>query len=206
VRTRTRHIRQVEEADCGAACLAVVLAWHGRHVEWTELQRICGGGRDGLSAATLVRAATHFGLDCKGKRVRLTGDVEADRAALATLATPAVLFTGRSHFVVLERVDARSGVRLNDPASGRRRVGPAEFRTLFSGIALVFSPGAHFVRGGRPESVRSEVLAWLRRRPGLLADTQQCAPSCSPVPIAAGAEAISIRCSSPWRPRRSRCW
>ncbi|MFF9852906.1 ATP-binding cassette domain-containing protein [Streptomyces litmocidini] len=165
---RTRHVRQVEEADCGAACLAAVLSWHGRHVPWPELRAVCGGGRDGLTAATLVRAAAHYGLKGTGKRVRLSGDDRADTRALRSLPTPAILFVGGNHFVVLDEVGEAGEVRLNDPAAGRRRLAVTEFRTLFSGIALVFEPTPDFRPGGAPERLRTHVRAWLAPHAGLL--------------------------------------
>ena len=150
---RTRHVRQAEEADCGAACLAAVLSWHGRHVPLPELRAVCGGGRDGLTAATLVRAAGHYGLKGGGKRVRFTGDDTADTRALRGLPAPAILFVDGNHFVVLDEVTETGEVRLNDPATGRRRLDMAEFRTAFSGIALVFAPASGFRPGGEPERV-----------------------------------------------------
>ncbi|MEV7022444.1 cysteine peptidase family C39 domain-containing protein [Kitasatospora sp. NPDC093558] len=166
---RTRHVRQAEEADCGAACLAAVLAWHGRHVPLPELRAVCGGGRDGLTAATLVRAAGHYGLRGAGKRVRLTGDDSVDVRALRGLPAPAILFVDGNHFVVLDEVTEPGEVRLNDPATGRRRMAVAEFRAHFSGIALVFAPAPGFTPGGEPERLRHQVRAWLRPHRGLLA-------------------------------------
>lgn len=104
---RTRHVRQVEEADCGASCLSVLLAWFGRHVPWGELQQVCGGGRDGVTAATLIRAAAHYGLAGSGKRIRLSGDDQADARTMRSLAAPAILFVGGNHFVVLDHVSER---------------------------------------------------------------------------------------------------
>jgi ABC-type bacteriocin/lantibiotic exporter with double-glycine peptidase domain len=166
---RTRHVRQSEEADCGAACLAAVLAWHGRHVPLPELRRVCGGGRDGLTAATLVRAAGHYGLQGRGKRVRLTGDDAADVRALRGLSAPAILFVDGHHFVVLDEVTESGEVRLNDPATGRRRLRVTEFRAHFTGIALVFAPAADFTPGGEPERLRHHVRSWLHPHRGLLA-------------------------------------
>src|SRR6185312_15671277 len=49
------EFRQVEESDCGAACLGILLAGFGKYLSWPILSQACGGGRDGIGAATLAR-------------------------------------------------------------------------------------------------------------------------------------------------------
>ncbi|MEV6007870.1 ATP-binding cassette domain-containing protein [Streptomyces sp. NPDC051976] len=165
---RTRHVRQVEEADCGAACLVAVLGWFGRHVELEELQRESGGGRDGLTAAVLGRTAAHYGLAGRGRRIRLSGDDRTDIRAMRSLSTPAILFVDGNHFMVLDEVTQDGWFVLNDPAGGRCRMALAEFRTRFSGIALTFVPAPDFVPGGRRDPFAREVAAWVRSRWGLM--------------------------------------
>ncbi|MGH9005287.1 MAG: cysteine peptidase family C39 domain-containing protein, partial [Acidimicrobiia bacterium] len=40
MRRRVPWIRQMEMADCGAACLAMVLAYHGKQVPLDELRQM----------------------------------------------------------------------------------------------------------------------------------------------------------------------
>ncbi|WP_328667547.1 ATP-binding cassette domain-containing protein [Streptomyces sp. NBC_00322] len=181
---RTRHVRQVEEADCGASCLSVVLAWFGRHASWRELQQVCGGGRDGVTAATLIRAASHYGLAGSGKRIRLSGDDQADTRSMRSLAAPAILFVGGNHFVVLDHVSERGTVSLNDPAIGHRLMPMAEFRAFFSGIALVFTPTEDFHPAGVPHRLRGDLLSWARPRLGLLAGSVLAGTSAALVAVA----------------------
>ena len=53
---RVPFIPQMEQAECGAACLAMVLARHGHHAPLPEVRLACGVSRDGASAAGLLRA------------------------------------------------------------------------------------------------------------------------------------------------------
>ena len=150
---RTPVILQLSETECGAACLGIVLAHHGRWVNTEELRDACRVGRDGSTAADIVRAARRYGLKATGWRRGL--------ADFGHVPLPAVLFWGFNHFVVLEGI-RKSAYHLNDPATGRRTVGEVEFDEKYTGVMLTMTPGADFDRvGNRPGIVR-ELLAWLR--------------------------------------------
>ncbi|MFF4598198.1 ATP-binding cassette domain-containing protein [Amycolatopsis sp. NPDC001319] len=154
------EFRQVEESDCGAACLGILLAGFGKYLSWPVLSQACGGGRDGISAATLARRGQQFGLTVSAKRVRLSG-AEADVATLRGLAAPGVVFVDNRHFAVLERVGRGGKVRLHDPAAGRHTLSIVEFRERFSGLYLGFRPGAGFEPSGAPQRVLPRALRWL---------------------------------------------
>ena len=62
---------QVELADCGAACLAIVLEYLGRPVSLDEVRDATGSGREGVTALALVDAARLFGLRVRGVRAEV---------------------------------------------------------------------------------------------------------------------------------------
>ena len=137
----TPVLLQMHASECGAACLGSVLGYFGRWVPLTELREKCEVSRDGSSAASILRASRHYGLECNGLSVR------ADQ--LSKLQLPLILFWQFSHFVVLDGFDDRN-FYLNDPSTGRRRVSAEEFNQGFSGIALRFNRGPDFSPGGEP--------------------------------------------------------
>ena len=142
----TPVLLQMHASECGAACLGMVLAYFGRWAPLTELREKCEVSRDGSSAASILRAARHYGLECKGLALR------ADQ--LKKVEFPLILFWQFSHFVVLEGFDGQS-FYLNDPATGKRRVTTEEFTKSYSGIVLRFECGPGFKRGGeRPDLFR----------------------------------------------------
>ncbi len=142
----TPILLQMHASECGAACLGIVLAYFGRWVSLTELREKCEVSRDGSSAASILRASRHYGLECSGFSLR------ADQ--LKMLELPLILFWQFSHFVVLEGFDGRY-FYLNDPSTGRRRISAEEFNKDYSGIALRFKRGADFSPGGeRPDLFR----------------------------------------------------
>ena len=157
---RVPFVQQMESADCGAACLAMVLAHHGRFVPLQQVRETLGLGQGGVSAGDLVEAAPRFGLRGRGFRL--------EPEELRFLAGGSVLHWGFDHFVVYEGHDRR-GVFIVDPASGREHVPWARFREQFTGVALSFEPAPDFQTGGaRPGSFAPYLKRVLRRR-GLLA-------------------------------------
>ncbi|MYA89797.1 MAG: ATP-binding cassette domain-containing protein [Boseongicola sp. SB0662_bin_57] len=143
---RTPILLQMHASECGAACLGSILAYFGKWVPLTELRERCEVSRDGSSAASILRASRHYGLECSGL------SVHADQ--LKKLQLPLILFWQFSHFVVLEGHDG-SSFHLNDPSTGRRRLSADEFNKGYSGIALQFSCGPGFSPGGaRPDLFR----------------------------------------------------
>lgn len=141
---RTPTVLQLENTECGAASLSIVLQHYGRYVPLTQLRELCGVSRDGSDAASLVLAARSLGLNAKGFKKGIT--------ALAKVKPPAILFWEFNHFLVFEGF-AGERVALNDPALGPRTVSLEEFDISYTGIALVLEPGPGFERGGRAPSV-----------------------------------------------------
>ncbi|MGY3333730.1 cysteine peptidase family C39 domain-containing protein [Mesorhizobium qingshengii] len=63
------------------------------------------------------------------------------------------------HFVVVEGRSGR-GVRINDPALGRRIVGHEEFYENYSGVALEFKRGPDFKPGGYRQGMLRTLFRW----------------------------------------------
>lgn len=152
-RVKTPLLLQMHATECGAACLGSVLAFFGRWAPLAELRDRCEVSRDGSSAAGIVRAARHYGLECRGRSVRIR--------ELKKLSLPVILFWEFRHFLILEGQD-RDHYYLNDPSIGRRKLTAEEFRQGFTGVALFFRRTAGFRPGGARRSALSRLPGWLR--------------------------------------------
>jgi ABC-type bacteriocin/lantibiotic exporter with double-glycine peptidase domain len=132
---RVPVLRQMDAVECGAACLAMVLSYHGRRTTVAECAARIGVGRDGQSAAQLAAAARAEGLQVRAYTL--------EPADLRLLAAPLIVHWEFNHFVVVERWSP-AGVDIVDPAIGRRHLSPEAFDLGFTGVALACEPGSGF--------------------------------------------------------------
>lgn len=145
-------VLQMEATECGAACLAMILARFGLWMPLEELRARCGVSRDGVSAGKIVRAAKLLGVNVRGMRVH--------PGRLAELPPPMMIHWEFKHFVVLEGI--RNGrVYINDPRGGRRTITEEDLEASFSGTCLTFEPGPDFRKGGRPAGALSGLISRL---------------------------------------------
>jgi ATP-binding cassette, subfamily C, bacterial len=160
-RVKTPSVLQMQVTECGAASLAMVLAYYGRWVPLEELRERSGASRDGTTASDLIKAASEYGLRGKGYYRR--------RGLLEAAGYPLILLWKGAHFLVLEGLN-EDYAWLNDPASGPRRIPVEEFDRDYSKVCLALRPTEGFKSGGqRPARYRgllrrirpvlSEVLA-----------------------------------------------
>jgi len=143
-RKKVPYIAQMEAADCGAACLCMVLRYHGRTVRLDEARAAAGTSANGTDALGILRAAARFGMAGRGLRL------EVDH--LGSLDPGAILHWEFNHFVVFERATA-NGIVIVDPAMGRRTVPLERVRTSFTGVAIELRPGDRFEPGGDEKSL-----------------------------------------------------
>ena len=122
-----RTIYQNEVAECGYACLAMVLTHLGRATEVRELSAFRPISANGLSLMDLYDVATEMGLAVQAYRF--------DVADLASVKRGSILHFGGAHFVVFDK-RGHGYVQIIDPASGRRRVSLETFIASVSGYLL----------------------------------------------------------------------
>jgi len=126
-----RAIYQNEVAECGYACLAMVLSHFGRAIEVRELQAFRPISANGLTLMDLYDVAVEFGLAVQAYRF--------DAGDLSGIKRGSILHFGGAHFVVFEK-SGRGYVQVIDPATGRRRISMDTFVANVSGYLLECAP------------------------------------------------------------------
>ncbi len=125
---RIPFVRQIDETDSGAACLAMLCRHYGRRVSLTRIRQLVHTSTDGTSLRSLCQGADELGLAARG--------VKLSRSELADAPLPAILDWEGNRWVVLYDVDGEQ-VRLADPAEGLRTVSLAELGEKWSGYAAL---------------------------------------------------------------------
>ncbi|MBK8252962.1 MAG: peptidase domain-containing ABC transporter [Polyangiaceae bacterium] len=136
MRTKVPLLLQMSTTECGAACLAMVLSALGRSTTVSECHELCGAGRDGATAKSIVTAARNLGLKARAFR--------AEPEALLSLPAPMILHVSFNHFVVIERV-TRTRVWVVDPTGGRYTALLSDFEKDMTGVVLTFEKTPAFV-------------------------------------------------------------
>ena len=145
-------IMQMEALECGAACLAMILAYYRKWVPLEQVRLDCGVSRDGSNMKNVYLAAKHYGLEPHGYHMEL-------EAVRKEATFPCIIHWNFNHFVVLDGFRGNKAV-INDPARGTVRVSMEEFDESFTGLVMTFSQTESFVPSGR----RKSTLAFARKR------------------------------------------
>ena len=156
--TRTKGIAkvpvvmQLEALECGAACLAMVMAYYSKWVPLEEVRLSCGVSRDGTSAKNIYIAAKHYGFDVKAYKM-------SPSALKKEGKFPCIIHWNMNHFVVLKGFRGKYAY-LNDPAKGVVKVTMEEFDQSFTGIVIVPVPSSEFEASGK----RKSTIEFARKR------------------------------------------
>lgn len=149
-------ILQAEAAECGLACLAMIVGYYGFHTDIAQLRRRCAISSHGTHLKALMAIASRLQLAPRALRVELS--------TLHQVQLPCVLHWDMNHFVVLKSVSARALV-IHDPAVGMRRLSWEEVSKHFTGIALELTPTDAFEPGN--DSRRLPLSSLWSRQVGL---------------------------------------
>ena len=149
---RVPVVMQMEALECGAASLAMVMAYYDKWVPLEQVRLDCGVSRDGSNARNLLLAARSYGFEAQGFRCEID-------ALREEICLPCIIHWNFDHFVVLRGFRGKHAL-LNDPARGDVKVSMEEFDRSFTGICLQITPGPDFQPNGR----RKSTLAFARKR------------------------------------------
>ena len=145
-------IMQLEALECGAASLAMVMAYYGKWVPLEQLRVECGVSRNGSSAKNILQAARKHGFATKGYALNALKLKQRGKF-------PAIVHWNGGHFVVVDGFRGNK-VYINDPARGQMKLDIATFDQFFTGVYLEIVPTEEFVPGGK----RKSIIGFAKRR------------------------------------------
>jgi len=138
---KTPVVMQLENLECGAACLSMVLAYYGKWVPLEQVRMDCGVSRDGSNAKNILMAARNYGLTAKAYHLEIE-ELKAD----ATF--PCIIHWNFNHFIVLKGFRGNYAY-INDPARGEMKIPMQVFDEAYTGVCMIFQPGENFVPSGK---------------------------------------------------------
>ncbi|MBQ3392580.1 MAG: NHLP family bacteriocin export ABC transporter peptidase/permease/ATPase subunit [Lachnospiraceae bacterium] len=144
-RTRVPVIMQMEALECGAAALAMVMAYYGKWVPLEQVRLDCGVSRNGSNARNMLAAARGYGFEAEGFKCE-PENLRDD------MILPCIIHWNFNHFVVLTGISDKYAW-INDPAKGDIRLPIEELDLAFTGVCIQIKPGPDFHPSGKPKSV-----------------------------------------------------
>lgn len=147
-------VLQMENAECGAASLAMVLRYFGKKSISLEQLRIdCNVSRNGVTAKGIKRAAIKNDLICNVYKTT--------PKSIKKLSLPIIIHWNMGHFVVLCGY-GKNCFYINDPALGKYKVSSEEFDRSFTGIILTFEKSEDFVPDKGKNGYRGFILSRIK--------------------------------------------
>ena len=140
-------VMQMEAVECGAASLAMILAYYGKWLPLEQVREACSVSRDGSSMKNILLAAKTYGLEPSAYKVSAE-----DLSGME----PAIIHWNFEHFVVFKGM-RKGKAYLNDPGIGPVEIPMDEFRRSFTGVAMTFELTDRFQPSGRPTSIFSYI-------------------------------------------------
>lgn len=116
-RRRIPVILQTETAECGLACLAMMLGYYDKNTNLFELRSQYGTSSRGVTLHTLISIANDCGL--------ITRPLSLELDEVPQLRLPCILHWDFNHFVVLTHASEKQFI-IHDPAFGKRKLSRAE--------------------------------------------------------------------------------
>ncbi|TYS09042.1 peptide cleavage/export ABC transporter [Bacillus subtilis] len=162
-----QYVKQIDEKDCGAACLATILKHYGSKLSINKIRDIAGTDKQGTSALGLVRAAEQLGFSAKG--------VKADKTALEEPITlPAIahiILDGQLlHYVVIHKI-TKDQVIIADPGRGIIKYTKKEFLEIWTGILILLTPSETYKIHAETSTIQSDIFKLILHQKSLIIHT-----------------------------------
>lgn len=140
---RSIYIPQVDETDCGAACLAMILKYYHSRISIAHLRHIAKTNTEGTTAFGLVKTAESFNMEVQA--------VKADMSLfnMEDIQYPFIVHVVKEgsllhYYVVLKSTKNKIVIADPDPTSGIKKISKKAFEKEWTGVTLLMIPKSNF--------------------------------------------------------------
>lgn len=132
-------IKQQDETDCGAACIAGIAKYYGKRVSINRLRNLAGTDTKGTSAKGIIKCAQSLSLSCKSVYT-------STKYLRADLNYPIIAHTrkdGLEHYVIIYKKQ-KDKILVADPARDISWISFNDFSKYWTGVFFLLEPEKDF--------------------------------------------------------------
>ncbi|MGJ5715987.1 peptidase domain-containing ABC transporter [Staphylococcus equorum] len=135
-----KYIEQLEESDCGPACLAMISNYYGKKVSVTKIRNYANTDTLGTNINGMIRGAKKIGINLEGYKVENVKE-------LLNLKTPFIALInnekGFNHYVIIKKIK-NNNFYIIDPAHGNQIKSLSEFCSNWLNIVITIDKSSEF--------------------------------------------------------------
>ncbi|MCF0126614.1 MAG: peptidase domain-containing ABC transporter [Clostridia bacterium] len=143
-------IKQFDESDCGAACIAMVLSEYKSYISLEKIRELVGTNICGTTLNGIVYGFQKLGFTAKAVK----GD---DRILVKEFPVPYIVLINVSedykHFVVVKKLK-KDKVLIYDPGFGKYTISKEKFLQKWTGYLILANPTPDFVQSKQSNSLK----------------------------------------------------
>ncbi len=133
-----RYYQQIDESDCGPACLAMIASYYNHHQTISRIREFAGTTTNGTNIKGMLDAATKIGL--KGHALKGNKDTFSKQ-----LPTPFIVTIidddNNTHFIIIKKILSKKIVIIDpNPMKKKSIIRNEDFIRIWTGIIILFEP------------------------------------------------------------------
>ena len=159
-------VKQQDETDCGAACLATICRYYGKRISITKVRNYAGTDTKGTSAKGIVKAANQLGFTCKAL-------ITKEKKLKKDLPFPIIAHIkrdGLEHYIVVYKI-RKSKALVADPADSLQWIKLSFFKEWWTGVFFFITPTDSFEKTNDDKSFFQRFWYLLNQNKGIVTET-----------------------------------
>lgn len=159
-------IKQQDESDCGAACIATIARFYGKKISISKIRNIAGTDIKGTSAKGIIKAAEALGLTCK----TLASENKELKKDYPFPLIAHLIKDGLEHYVVIYKIK-KEKLLVADPAENISWLPLDDFLKSWTGIFFFLSPTQNFEQTNETKNLFQRFWYLLEQNKALAIET-----------------------------------
>ncbi|CAI6328605.1 Lipid A export ATP-binding/permease protein MsbA [Bacillus subtilis] len=164
---RYHCVRQLDQKDCGAACLSTIAKHYGSKLSLAYIRDIAGTDTQGTSALGMVKAAEQLGFSAKAVRAEHTAfDQSFTLPAIAHIIIDQQLL----HYVVIHKI-SKDKIIIADPGKGIVTYQKDDFFKIWTGILILLAPTETYKKQTETSNISADIFRLILQQKSLIIHT-----------------------------------